>query len=158
MTDEKTGLTADNLDGPLAQRNRSGYTSPTNIGGYLWSTVVARDLGLISRRECSQPDRPDATHAAASSSTTSPSGMFYNWYDEATGEKLTTWPVDGRRGLPVPVQRRQRLAGRRLDGGAPTPTGPTPDRAGRLLRRMNFKVYYNPDAGQPEIDGAGRPG
>jgi hypothetical protein len=23
------------------------------------------------------------------------SGMFYNWYDEATGEKLTTWPADG---------------------------------------------------------------
>ena len=53
MTDETTGLTADNIDGPLANPNRSGYTSPTNIGGYLWSAIVARDLGLISRAECS---------------------------------------------------------------------------------------------------------
>ena len=37
MTDEKTGLSADNIDGPLASPHRSGYTSPTNIGGYLWS-------------------------------------------------------------------------------------------------------------------------
>ena len=21
--------------------------------------------------------------------------MFYNWYDPASGTKLTTWPVDG---------------------------------------------------------------
>ena len=54
MTDERTGLTADNIDGPLANPNRSGYTSPTNIGGYLWSAIVARDLGLISRSECSR--------------------------------------------------------------------------------------------------------
>ena len=90
----KTGLTADNLDGPLAEKNRSGYTSPTNIGGYLWSAVVARDLGLISRRESSQridqdPGDPRTTGAPR------PSGMFYNWYDEATGEKLTTWPGTG---------------------------------------------------------------
>ena len=26
-----------------------------------------------------------------------PSGMYYNWYDEATGEKLTIWPTDGNR-------------------------------------------------------------
>ena len=26
-----------------------------------------------------------------------PSGMYYNWYDEATGEKLTVWPTDGNR-------------------------------------------------------------
>ena len=54
MTDERTGLTADNIDGPLRTPNRSGYTSPTNIGGYLWSAIVARDLGLISKPECSK--------------------------------------------------------------------------------------------------------
>ena len=32
MTDERTGLTADNIEGSVAKPIRSGYTSPTNIG------------------------------------------------------------------------------------------------------------------------------
>src|SRR6478735_4154191 len=40
MTDPRTGLPADNIPESLAAKDRSGYTSPTNIGGYLWSTVV----------------------------------------------------------------------------------------------------------------------
>ena len=55
MTDEKSGLPADNIMESLAAADRSGYTSPTNIGGYLWSTVVARELDLISA--------PDANHS-----------------------------------------------------------------------------------------------
>ena len=46
MTDRSTGLPADNIEGDLTAP--SGETSPTNIGGYLWSTVAARDLGVIS--------------------------------------------------------------------------------------------------------------
>jgi hypothetical protein len=34
MTDTKTGLSADNIKESLAAGDRSGYTSPTNIGGY----------------------------------------------------------------------------------------------------------------------------
>ena len=49
MTDPATGLPADNIPESLAAGDRSGYTSPTNIGGYLWSAVVARELGIISR-------------------------------------------------------------------------------------------------------------
>ncbi len=48
MTDERTGLVADNSSDRLAAGDRSGWTSPTNIGGMLWSIVVARELGLIS--------------------------------------------------------------------------------------------------------------
>ena len=83
MTDEQTGLTADNIDG-LARGSpvRSGYTSPTNIGGYLWSAIVARDLGLISRRECSGRIRQTLVPCATLEHH-EPSGMFYNWYDEA---------------------------------------------------------------------------
>src|SRR3954454_12449283 len=51
MTDPTTGVTADNIGASVTDPERSGYTSPTNVGGYLWSSVVARDLGLISRRE-----------------------------------------------------------------------------------------------------------
>src|SRR5665647_3255236 len=48
LTDPRTGLPADNISGPLDSPTRSGYTSPTNIGGYMWSTVIARELGIIS--------------------------------------------------------------------------------------------------------------
>ena len=51
MTDPRTGLPADNIPASLAAGDRSGYTSPTNIGGYLWSAVVAEELGLIRRAE-----------------------------------------------------------------------------------------------------------
>lgn len=98
MTDERTGLTADNIDGPLSSPNRSGYTSPTNIGGYLWSTVVARELGLITRAECSRR-LAQTLGTLGRMRHHEPSGMFYNWYDERTAEPLTTWPTDGS---PVP--------------------------------------------------------
>src|SRR5215213_5802399 len=48
MTDKATGLPADNIDGSLRTGTRSAFTSPTNIGAYLWSTVVARDHGFVS--------------------------------------------------------------------------------------------------------------
>src|SRR3954447_194330 len=54
MTDKATGLPADNIDGSLRTGTRSAFTSPTNIGAYLWSTVVARDLGFVSRGEAHQ--------------------------------------------------------------------------------------------------------
>ena len=63
MTDPGTGLPADNMTGLVTAPVRSGYTSPTNIGGYLWSTVVARDTGIISRTEAHAPDPADPGHA-----------------------------------------------------------------------------------------------
>lgn len=92
MTDQNTGLVADNIDGDLA--SRSGYTSPTNIGGLLWSAIVARDLGIINPGHCrnliartlrtlERMERHDA------------SGMYFNWYDEATGDVLRVWPDSG---------------------------------------------------------------
>ena len=36
-------------DNVAADGVRARYTSPTNIGAYLWSTIAARDLGMISR-------------------------------------------------------------------------------------------------------------
>jgi hypothetical protein len=143
MTDEKTGLTADNIEGPLANPVRSGYTSPTNIGGYLWSAVVARELGLISRSECSR--RIGQTlHTLQRMSHHEPSGMFYNWYDERTAKPLTRWPTDGNPVAPflssvdngwlaaalMVVERADRV---------------NAGRAARILARMEFAAYYNPE-------------
>jgi hypothetical protein len=143
MTDEKTGLTADNIEGPLANPVRSGYTSPTNIGGYLWSAVVARELGLISRSECSR--RIGQTlDTLQRMPHHEPSGMFYNWYDERTAKPLTRWPTDGNPVAPflssvdngwlaaafMVVEQADRVNARQ---------------AARILARMNFAAYYNPD-------------
>ena len=42
MVPPRTGLPSDNVS---AAGVRSRFTSPTNIGAYLWSTIAARDLG-----------------------------------------------------------------------------------------------------------------
>ena len=91
LVDPGTGLPSDNVS---AAGQRSQYTSPTNIGAYLWSTLAARDIGVISPAEAR---RRIATTLAtvARLERHQPSGMFYNWYDPASGAKLTTWPMDG---------------------------------------------------------------
>ena len=144
MTDEHTGLPADNISGPVTAPVRSNYTSPTNIGGYLWSAIVARELGIISRHECSArivrtlTTMRDVRHHV-------PSGQYFNWYDEATGEVRTVDP-DGTKPITpfvssvdngwfaaaLMVVRSAEPRARRL--------------AGELLDRMNFAYYYNPDA------------
>ena len=148
MTDPGTGLVADNITGDLDPEGASAYTSPTNIGGYLWSTVVARDLGLISRH--------DARERMATTLGTlermdrhDESGMFYNWYDPATGDRVDTWPDDGAvvehflssvdngwlaASLRAVAEAEPRLA----------------DEATALYDSMHFGVYYNPD-GRPDL-------
>ena len=85
----------------VGQRQRGGersrYTSrPTSAP--TWSTLPPRDAGSspvrgppADRRHPGQRGRLERHQ---------PSGMFYNWYDPATGAKLTTWPVDGNPAYP----------------------------------------------------------
>src|SRR3954464_10252766 len=91
MADPVTGLVADNISGDLAVK--SAYTSPTNIGGYLWSAVVARSLGLVPPREGADGLEKTLT-TLQTLKKHEKSGMFYNWYDPHTGAVLTTWPED----------------------------------------------------------------
>ena len=147
MTDSRTGLPADNISGPLAAPKRSGYTSPTNIGGYLWSTVVARELGIIGAAECRQ--RLTATLTTLSRLKKHvPSGMFYNWYDEATGAVVSVWPEDGTMIHPFlsSVDNGWFAAALMVVRTAEPRVAALAD---RLLRPMNFAVFY---------DKAARPG
>ncbi len=50
MADPGTGLVSDNVGGDLDPADRAAYTSPTNIGAYMWSAIAARETGLISER------------------------------------------------------------------------------------------------------------
>ncbi len=78
---EPSGLPADHIN---AAGERATYTSPTNIGAYLWSTLVARDLHLITAAEaCARLSQTLQTLAHLDRHE--PSGQFYNWYAPTTG-------------------------------------------------------------------------
>jgi hypothetical protein len=142
MVDPGTGLPVDNIGGDLAPVSRSKYTSPTNIGGYLWSTVVARELGIISRREAS--GRIDSTlDTLARLARHSETGMFFNWYDPATGEVLRIWPEDGNPVYPFlsSVDNGWLAAALMVVRNAEPQSK---RKAEKLLYSMNFGFYYNP--------------
>ena len=144
MTDPSTGLPADNISGPLKSPIRSGYTSPTNIGGYLWSTVIARELGIISAGECRTRLTQTLT-TLKSLKHHEPSGMFYNWYDEANGNVVTVWPEDGSTVYPFlsSVDNGWFAASLMVVRNAePRCAG----LANSILGQMNFGMFYNKDA------------
>jgi len=144
MTDPHTGLPADNISGPLSSPVRSGYTSPTNIGGYMWSTVVARELGIITADECRQRLTQTLTTLSGLKHH-EPSGMFYNWYDEATGNVITVWPVDGSTIYPFlsSVDNGWFAASLMVVRNAEPRVA---NLANALLSAMNFGMYYDKDA------------
>ncbi len=149
MADPGTGLVSDNVAGDLAPASRAAYTSPTNIGAYLWSAIAARRLGLISRTE--ETARIATTlKTLARLEIHQPSGMFYNWYDPATGTKLTTWPVDGSVVHPFlsSVDNAWLATGLTLvKDQIPALAG----EAGAILATMDFGYYY--DAPERQIRG-----
>jgi hypothetical protein len=145
MVDPATGLPADNIQGNLDTGTRSGYTSPTNIGGYLWSTVSARDLGIISSTEAYQRMK-QTLDTMSSIDRNEPSGMFYNWYDEHTGNVITTWP-EGDHHAVIPflssVDNGWFAAALRVVAGAEPRLH---DEATALYRSMNFGSFYDANA------------
>lgn len=146
MADPETGLPADNIDGDLDPATRSGYTSPTNIGAYLWSTVVARDVGLIDRDEALERIQ-QTLGSVAELERHEDSGMFYNWYDEATLEKLYAWPGTGDRVYPFlsSVDNGWLATALVLVGNAEPRVR---DQAEALRSTMDFGFYYDPAVGQ----------
>ncbi len=152
MTDPRTGLPADNIPGSLAAGDRSGYTSPTNIGGYLWSAVVAEELGLIRRAELVKRCRQTLKTLLGMKHHT-PSGMYYNWYDEATGDVITSWPEDSKRVYPFASSVDNGWLGAALwvvRNAVPE----VRQSADRLFTRMRWDMFYDADTAHPGV----RPG
>ncbi|CAM3237778.1 glucoamylase family protein [Stackebrandtia soli] len=144
LADPTTGLPADNIDGDLGEDSRSAYTSPTNIGCYLWSAIVARKLGFISR-QAARERIGKVLDTLASLQRHPYSGMFYNWYDPATGDMLTTWPEDGSPIYPfLSSVDNGWLAAALMVVGNDDPS--LRRRANAVRKDMNFAFYYNPDA------------
>ncbi|MCY7420013.1 MAG: DUF3131 domain-containing protein, partial [Chloroflexi bacterium] len=97
MTDPATGLPSDSL---ATDGTPSVQTSTTNIGAYLWSTLVAEELQIIGHAEAVV--RIGRTlHSLETMERHEPSGQYYNWYDHTTGAKLTAWPPSGDPMTPI---------------------------------------------------------
>src|SRR6185436_7681709 len=143
MTDEDSGLPADSLkfDG-----TRSVQTSTTNIGAYMWSTVVAERLGIISHAEAVTRLTQTIT-TLEGMERHEESGQFYNWYDHRDGAKLTIWPPTG-----APIGDHGPILSS-VDNGwlaaalqVVSNTVPeVADRAAAIYDSMDFGFYYRPN-------------
>jgi Putative glucoamylase/Protein of unknown function (DUF3131) len=140
MTDEHSGLPADSLS---ADGTRSVQTSTTNIGAYMWSTLVAERLGIISHSET--VDRLSKTIGTLEHMERYwPGGQFYNWYDHRTGAKLTEWPPTGEPLTPI----LSSVDNGWLATGLKVVQSSVPElaaRAGAIYNSMDFGFYYRPD-------------
>ena len=142
MTDPDTGLPADSL---IVDGTRSVQTSTTNLGAYMWSTVVAEKLGIISHDEAvSRLDRTITTLEGMERQE--PSSQFYNWYDIRIGEKLTYWPPTGDSLTPI----LSSVDNGWLATGLEIVRNSVPELSSRsgalsLYESMNFGFYYRPE-------------
>ncbi len=147
MTDERTGLPADNIPASLGASERSGYTSPTNIGGLLWSAVAARELGIISAGECVRVCRR-TLHTLLEMEHDEASGLYFNWYDEGTGKALRTWPTTGERVYPFVSSVDNGWLGAALMVVREAVPG-AHKLAGQVFDRIRWDAFYDPDADRP---------
>ena len=140
MTDENSGLPADSL---AADGTRSVQTSTTNIGAYMWSTLVAEELDLISHGEAVA--RLGRTlRSLETMERHQPSGQYYNWYDHRNGQVLTSWPSTGQPVVPIlsSVDNGWLATGLHLVANS-VPEHAT--RAEALFDSMHFGFYYRPE-------------
>ncbi len=143
MVFTETGLPTDNINADTHERAR--FTSPTNIGAYIWSTLAARDLQIITPDEARERIAQTLATLQEMERHTY-SGMYYNWYDPLTAEKLTVWPPTGDPVYPFLSS---------VDNGwlataliMVTNTVPQlRDQAQAIVDSMDFGFYYDPVAG-----------
>jgi hypothetical protein len=145
LVEPRTGLPADNIGGRLHPRSRAAYTSPTNIGMYLWATLAARDLGFISAEQATER-MTKTLRSVERLERHEPSGQFYNWYSPRTLEKLRTWPEPPHN--PV-YPFLSSVDNGWLASGLIMVANAVPElhhRAWELATSMNFACYYDPNA------------
>lgn len=140
-----TGLPADYIGADLDPEGRARYTSPTDIAMYMWATLAARDLGLIT--EGAALERMSLVLQSVSAlERHEASGQFYNWYDPATLAKITIWPEAPRAVVYPFVSSVDNgwLASALLMLAEAMPT--LRGSAWQLASSMSFACYYNPSA------------
>ena len=134
MTIPTTGLPADRLS---SDGTTSVQTSTTNIGGYMWSTLVAERLGIIGHAEAVDAPRPDAATRSRRWSATSPTAST------TTGTTTTRCQKTRRSAGPPPtLVGRQRLARGRAARRRPSSVPEVAARAKAIYDSMDFGVYH----------------
>jgi len=150
LVNPRTGLPSDHIGGQLRPASRSAYTSPTNIGMYLWAVLAARDLGIITADEATARLGKTLTSIGRLERDEA-SGQFYNWYDPATGATLHTWPEPPNNKVYPFLSSVDNgwLASALIMVANAEPT--LHDAAWSIATSMDFSFYYdptaNPDAG-----------
>ena len=123
------------------------YTSPTDIGAYLWSTIAAEGLGLIPHEDAS---RRLANTLSTVGRLERSHGFFYNWYDPKTGERLRNWPGGGPvRGFLSTVDNAWLAMALMMVGKAHPELKAT---AENVLQPMDFSFFYDAlDPAHPNV-------
>ena len=146
-----TGLPADSLirvkDGTYQTTN---LTSPSDIAAYLWSTMAAEDLKIISGEEAA--DRMGRTLATLVKLDRA-HGFFFNWYDPRDGAALKVWPGGGpiRPFLSTVDNGWLAVALMMVRNARPG----LRDVADSLLTPMNFGFFYDPYDPQSPVEHPG---
>ncbi len=153
MTDPVSGLPTDSIATSLDPATRSGYTSPTNIGGLLWCTVAARDLGLLDAAEARDRLRRLLV-TLAGMEVHDESGMFFNWYDDRTGELLHRMPDGGTIHPFLSSVDNGWLAAGLMVAASAEPA--VAAEAHRVLDRMHFGAFHDAAAGGADGGPRGR--
>jgi hypothetical protein len=140
MTDPKSGLPADSLS---ADGTASVQTSTTNIGAYMWSTVVADRLRIITHVDAVKRLKR-TLHSLETMERYWPGGQYYNWYDHTTGAKLTIWPPTGATVTPIlsSVDNGWLATGLQIVANSIPEVA---QRARALFDSMDFGFYYRPE-------------
>ncbi|GBF10706.1 glucoamylase family protein [Tepidibacillus sp. HK-1] len=136
FTDPSTGLTYDAVRFQDGEVKEAKYTSPTNIGMYLLSTISAEQLGIISREEAVSRIQKTLNTLEKLEKW---NGLFYNWYN-TDGTLKTDWgqfisQVDNgwlSAGLIVTGQAYEELF----------------KQTSKLVDAMNYEPLYDPKVGQ----------
>ncbi len=117
----------------------AGYTSPTDIGAYLWNILAAESLKLIPADEADTRLRLTLKTLATMPRS---DGFYFNWYDPVSAEPLKTWPVNQSPVRPFlsSVDNGWLAAALMMVGNAKPALS---DQSDALLRSMNFGRFYD---------------
>lgn len=131
-------LVSDGLEFDGKQFRLRPYTSPSNIGTYMSSLVCAEALGFISREEALQTIE---RQLKALDGVRKDFGLYFNWYETATGAVAAPWPEHKKKKFVSFVDLAWLEAGLRL-AAARYPE--CRERARRLYEAFSYSVFFEP--------------
>ncbi|XJZ27754.1 glucoamylase family protein [Bacillota bacterium Lsc_1132] len=137
FTDPRTGLTVDEVRYDTGKAEKHEYTSPTNISMYLFSTISANKLGIITKSEAIQRIQ---TTLDTLQKMKKWNGLFYNWYYTSNGSLKTDW------GQFISTVDNGWLSAGLITVGQAFPE--FYDQTSKLVSSMKYSLLYDPAIGQ----------